>query len=97
MQSLFVIMVKYVKPLEEVDVFLKEHRAFLDAHYAKGDLICSGRQMPRVGGVILARGNDRSQVWDIVRQDPFYVNGVAEYDVTEFVPNKAATGFSFLD
>lgn len=97
MQSVFVIMVKYVKPIEEVDVFLSEHRAFLDEYYAKGVLLCSGRQMPRVGGVILARCNDRARIWEVVKQDPFYVNGVAEYDVTEFVPNKAATGFPFLD
>lgn len=87
-QVLFVAIVKYVKPLKQIDAALAEHRKFLDKYYDLNKIVCSGAQNPRVGGVILFKGGDRADVWSIIRQDPFYVQGLAEYDVTEFTARR---------
>ena len=41
---MFIAILTYKKPLEEVDCFLKAHRDYLAEHYAAGDFIASGPQ-----------------------------------------------------
>ncbi|MBC3841149.1 hypothetical protein GXW82_15185 [Streptacidiphilus sp. 4-A2] len=87
---MFILELTYIAPLERVDAALPEHVAWLDAHYAAGVFIASGRKVPRDGGIILAVGEDRSKIEEIVSSDPFSVAGVAEYAVTEFIATKTA-------
>ena len=56
---MFVLLLTYVRPLAEVDALMREHVAWLDEHYAAGRFLVSGRRIPRTGGVIVARGDDR--------------------------------------
>ena len=53
---MFIAILTYKKPLEEVDRFLQAHRDYLTEHYTAGDFITSGPQTPRVGGVIMMIG-----------------------------------------
>ena len=85
---MFLILLSYVKPLEEIDALIPAHVEFLDKFYAAEKFIASGRRNPRVGGVIIANATDRNEVWDIIKQDPFYTNRAAEYEVVEFMPTK---------
>ena len=85
---MYIIRVMYKKPLEEVDRYLADHRAFLDRHFEAGHLIASGPQIPRQGGVIMIRDMEAGEMQAILDQDPFRVNDIAEYYVTEFVPTK---------
>lgn len=94
---MFVIILKYVKPLEVVDKLIPGHIDFLDACYAKGIFLMSGRQNPREGGIILAQADSRAAIEEIIKQDPFYTNQAAEYTVIEFLPSKYAAGLeSFI-
>ncbi|WP_407918153.1 YciI family protein [Kitasatospora sp. NE20-6] len=87
---MFILELTYIASIERVDAALAEHTAWLDAHYAEGAFIASGRKVPRDGGVIVALGDDRAKIEEIVRSDPFSVAGVAEYTITEFVATKTA-------
>ena len=91
---MFVVIVKYVKPIEEIDKVLVEHRAFLDKYYQSGHLICSGPQNPRTGGVILAKAASKNELEKILAQDPFAQNKVAEYEILEFDPIKYSKDFA---
>lgn len=84
----FVIVVKYVRPLEEIDALLPAHIEFLKACYARSEFICSGRRNPRVGGIILANVESEQKVWELIKQDPFFIQSVAEYEVLEFIPTR---------
>jgi hypothetical protein len=60
--------------------------------------IFSGRKNPRTGGIILVRGVDRNELADIIQQDPFFKNGIADYDITEVIPTKFDKDFGcFID
>lgn len=83
---MFIAILTYIKPLEEVDRFLQAHRDYLAEHYAAGDFIASGPQNPRVGGVIMIKASDRDAVNTIISQDPFNINGIADYQIVEFTP-----------
>lgn len=83
---MFIAILTYKKPLDEVDQFLQAHREYLANHYADGDFIASGPQNPRVGGVIMIKADNRAAVDSIIAQDPFYINGIACYQIVEFTP-----------
>lgn len=84
--------------LHLVDEYLEPHRDFLSKCYSQNLFIASGPQIPRTGGVILSQIKDRSQLEELLNQDPFKINGVAEYTVIEFTPLKHHPNFSsFLD
>ncbi|MGH3867668.1 MAG: YciI family protein [Pseudonocardiaceae bacterium] len=87
---MFIISLTYVAPLERLDELMPEHVAFLDRYYAEGTFLVSGRKVPRTGGVILARGGSREEIVKIIENDPFRREGVAEYDVIEFIATRTS-------
>jgi uncharacterized protein YciI len=63
---------------------MKAHMVFLRQHYASGAFIMSGRKVPRDGGIILVRAENREAVEALMTEDPFCKRGLAEFRVTEF-------------
>jgi uncharacterized protein YciI len=86
----FVLLLTYVTPLAEVDALMRRHMAWLDEHYAAGRFLVSGRRIPRTGGVILARGDDRGEIEAIAAGDPFVAGGVATCEVIQFRASQRA-------
>jgi len=78
------LLLKYVKPLEEVERLMPEHRAFLDRFYRAGKLVFSGPREPRTGGVILADVDSELEAMKIVVEDPFFTSKVADYELVRF-------------
>jgi uncharacterized protein YciI len=93
---MFVLLLTYLKPLPEVDVLMREHVAWLDEQYDAGRFVVSGRRIPRTGGVILARGDDREEVEALAATDPFVSGGVASCEVIQFRASQTADGFDAL-
>ena len=93
---MFVLLLTYTKPLAEVDALMREHVAWLKQQYADGRFLVSGRQIPRTGGVILARGDDRAEIEALAATDPFVSGGVATCEVVEFRASQTAPGFAAL-
>ena len=95
--NLFIISLSYKAALTEVDQYLTGHNLFLRKYYDNGTFICSGPKIPRVGGVILCNAESIDAVMTIIAEDPFNLNNVADYDITEFRVADWANGFdSFL-
>ncbi len=93
---MFIVTLTYVRPLEQLDALMDAHVTWLKKHYASGLFVASGRQVPRKGGVILARSGDRGALDAVLARDPFVQNGVARADVLEFVPSMTALGAEVL-
>jgi uncharacterized protein YciI len=90
---MFVLLLTYTKPLAEVDALMQDHMRWLRGQYAAGRFIVSGRQIPRTGGVILARGDDRAEIERIAAGDPFVEGGVASVEVIQFRASQTEDGF----
>lgn len=73
--------------------YLDSHISFLEKYYALRKFICSGRQEPRTGGIILCNAKDKGEVNSIIKEDPFYENNIAKYEIIEFMPTNYADGF----
>jgi uncharacterized protein YciI len=93
---MFVILLSYKKPMEEVDKYLEAHSAFLKEQYNTGIFVASGRKIPRTGGVILAKADSKDEINAILENDPFKINGIAEYEVIEFNPSMTGLGYENL-
>ena len=87
---MFLILLKYIRPLDQVEQHLEAHREYLRRRYADGSFLMSGRMEPRTGGVILAQASSREAAEAIMREDPFHTAGVAEYTLVEFHPTMTA-------
>ncbi len=90
---MFLIILKYSYGIEIVNNYVEQHRIFLDKYYSLNKFICSGAQIPRVGGIILCRAINIREVEKIISEDPFYQNNAVEYEIVEFSPSKFADGF----
>lgn len=95
-ENMYLVLVQYIAPLEVIDQLLADHVRFLDEQYAAGIFLASGRQVPRTGGVILARAASRAALDAILARDPFAQHKAARYDVVEFAPSKAAPELACL-
>ncbi len=93
---MFIVELTYIQPLSIVDNFVGEHRAFLERHYATGQFLLSGRKEPRTGGFILANAASRDALEAILQEDPFQREGIAQYQVTEFLPSMAAPNLASM-
>ena len=91
---MFIFSLTYVKPISEVERLLPEHIQFLDEHYEKRLFLCSGRKVPRTGGIILCNCRNMEEAKAVMKKDPFYKEGIANYEVIEFIPSKSSNGFS---
>jgi len=91
-----IIELNYKKPIEQVDAYLAEHRYFLQRHYDNGTLIASGPKNPRTGGIIVAN-SDKETMSEIIKEDPFYINEIADYNITEFEAVKLCKELSGLN
>ena len=90
---MFIIILTYQKEISEVEIYLESHRQYLETNYKSGNFIASGRQEPRVGGIILCRAKNKDEVDNLIQSDPFYIHKVAKYDIIQFEPNKYISGF----
>ena len=85
---MYIVNLNYTKEVSEVEKHLEEHIKFLEKYYEMGKFICSGRKNPRTGGVILLNAESLSEVEKIILENPFNINEIAEYEITEFFPTK---------
>jgi len=92
-----IAIVRYRRPLDEVVAHQDPHRAYLRELKARGTLLAAGPQDPRYGGIFLLRIPDEQPqaALDAIRDgDPFYQQGVAQY---ELLPWKPVIGVDDLD
>lgn len=85
---MFIIDLNYIVPLEELDNHMAAHVKYLHKFYKKNVFVASGRKVPRTGGIILALTGSREEVEEIIKEDPFYKHGLAEFTITEFLTSQ---------
>ena len=87
---MFVIELTYKTHLTEIDAHMAAHVIFLKKYYTTGNFLVSGRKIPRDGGIIVAVGKSRGQIEAIVKEDPFYEHGLADFRIIEFRASQRA-------
>jgi len=93
---MYIVSLTYKVSLDEVDIHIKKHIAYLKTQYAAGNFIASGRKDPRTGGIILSKIENLDELRAVLQKDPFYQLQIADYEITEFIPSMVGTGFENL-
>ncbi len=93
---MFIINLTYKTELEKVDQHLNDHIEFLNEQYELGNFLASGRKVPRTGGIILSKVENETELEKIIGKDPFKINELADYELTEFIPSKTCDELKFL-
>ena len=91
------ILVRYRRPLPEIEAVTEAHRAYLATLKAQGILLASGPLEPRFGAIWLVRVQDENPLadLDVLRDgDPFHKAGLTNY---ELLPWKVLAGKEALD
>ncbi|MFJ6078964.1 YciI family protein [Pseudarthrobacter sp. NPDC092419] len=92
---MYVVSLSYRVPQDIVDFHNDAHIAWLQQAFDDGVFIAAGRKIPRTGGLLLSQA-DRGTLDAALAKDPFYVNGVADFEVMEFHAGRVAPGFENL-
>lgn len=92
---MYVVSLTYKVPEEIVDFHLQAHVTWLQDAFDQGIFLVAGRKIPRTGALLLSNA-DRGALDAALAKDPFYVNGVAEFDVEEFHASRVAPGYENL-
>ncbi|MFH0968269.1 MAG: YciI family protein [Methanobacteriota archaeon] len=87
---MYLLLLHYTKDLLTVDSHVPDHAKYLQKHYDLGNFLLSGRRIPRTGGVIIARAEDEEAVRAIIKEDPFAIHDVAEYEIIPFIASMTA-------
>ncbi len=75
---------------------MDSHIEYLNKQYEVGNFQASGRKVPRTGGIILSKMSNKSELLEIIEEDPFKKNKLADYDLIEFMPSKTCEELKFL-
>ena len=62
------------------------HRSFVKKYFDKNTFVLVGRKKPRTGGIILAYADSKELIMNLIKEDPFYIHNLVDYEITEFVP-----------
>ena len=87
---MFLFELTYTADLERIDGAMKAHMRWLNANYAAGHFLVSGRKVPRDGGVIIAQAASRAHAEAMANEDPFVMQGLASVRVVEFRASQSA-------
>ncbi|MFT6659417.1 YciI family protein [Maritalea sp.] len=84
----FFVDLEYVVPLKEAEKHFDAHMEFVETGYEKGYFVTTGPKVPRTGGVIFAKAEDRAEFEAFCATDPFVIEGVAKITITEFIARR---------
>ncbi|MBP7777350.1 MAG: hypothetical protein KA371_09500 [Acidobacteria bacterium] len=79
-----IAIVRYRRPIQEVEAVTDIHRVYLRQLKAAGTLVASGPMDPRFGGIFLLKVSDDNPQRDLdaIRDgDPFYQHHIAQYEL----------------
>lgn len=85
---MYIVSLTYKVGLEEVDKVFPEHIAYIEKFHVAGKYIISGRREPRVGGVLIAAHCSREEIEEIVRNDPYNLKGIADFEIIDLIPTR---------
>jgi uncharacterized protein YciI len=83
---LFVVLMRYIRPLAEVDAVRADHVRHLERYAAQGIIHAWARRDPPEGGVLIAAAPDRATLEAVLAEDPYVKAGVAKPEIVVFAP-----------
>ena len=80
---MYILIVDYIKPLEEVAPHQPAHGEWVAKYVDAGVLLFGGPKKSKLGGALVAKSIDRKKLMEILAEDSFVKAGVAEYRIVD--------------
>ena len=85
---MYLMISTYRAPLDRVDEARSAHLEFVDGLERAGVLVSAGRQDPPAGGILLLDVESEARAHELLRDDPYVRQGLAEYTATGWQPTR---------
>jgi uncharacterized protein YciI len=85
---MYVMISKYLAPLEELDAARPDHAAYLDRLEEAGYVTAAGRQDPPVGGIVIFDVDTADEARRLIADDPYVQRGLAAYEAHGWEPTR---------
>ncbi len=76
--------------------WMSGHNAWLDAGFARGEIVLSGSLQPGLGGAVILTVADRTRAEAVLAEDPFVIHGVVTLEIYEVTPGRVAATLEAL-
>jgi len=87
---MFTIVSRFTVPPDQMADRVEAHRAWERGHLEAGHFVAIGSEIPLQGGIALAVGVTRAEIEEWIQGDPYYAQGLVQYEIREY--GIAATG-----
>jgi uncharacterized protein YciI len=81
---MYALIVNFIKPVDIVTPHIPPHAAWVKKYFDKGLFLAAGPKTSGLGGVILTKPIDKKMLMQIIAEDPYVIEDVADYQVVEF-------------
>ena len=85
---MYLMISTYRAPLDQVDQARAAHLAFVGELERAGVVVSAGRQDPPVGGILLLDVESEARAHELLADDPYVIQGLAEYTATGWQPTR---------
>ncbi len=93
---MYLIQIRYTRPLAEVEQQLEAHRAYLREAPEAAGILMTARHRDRSGGMVMMRADSLASVEAFVARDPYATAGVAAFEITACDVAQVAPGLEAL-
>ncbi|RDI45415.1 YciI family protein [Falsibacillus pallidus] len=81
---MLIVELDFNHPIESNELIREQHNLFLKKYYENKTFMTSGPKHSNTGGIIVAGNISREQLEVILKEDPYWQNGIAQYRIIEF-------------
>ena len=93
---MYLLNVKAAVSKEQYIAQKEAHGAWVKEGFSKGWFLFAGPKQEELGGFILVKDIDKTQLETFISEDPFMTENLAEYDIQAFSIALAAEGLETL-
>ncbi|PXY21165.1 YciI family protein [Prauserella muralis] len=94
---MFVVLLTYTAPRQEIDYLLPDHMEWLASQYEHGHFVASGRREQHLGEVMVAKPMSRGKLDALLAADPLALAHYAHYEVVEFSATRTCPELRLLN
>ncbi|WP_191249131.1 YciI family protein [Amycolatopsis deserti] len=94
---MYIVLIDYTAPVEEVDYYLADHAKWLDRHFKSGEFLAAGRRTPHSGCVIVTRPMPQVKLEAVLASDPIVERRLAQFRIIEFGATRTAPELRLLN
>ncbi len=93
---MYLLVISYVKPAEEVTPHIETHSSWVKKYFQEGVFLMAAQKKSKLGGAILVKSIDKCLLKKIIAEDSYVTADVAEYQIIDLDCKATSPGLELL-